>query len=276
MSISKQWFPGLCLFIFSACTGQQIRYQSPRGYDLTRPETFVMPDVLHEISGIGFKDGNSDVLYTEQDEEGRVYYLRLGDKQARSVKFGKRGDFEDITLVGDLVVMLRSDGVLFSFPFSGIAAGDIHDTREWTGLLPPGEYEGLYGDAAARLVYVLCKHCGGKGGGYVFRLDNDSTLRSAGDFNIDTKGLRGKSDRGFHPSALTKNDRTNEWYILSSVNKLLVVTDVQWRVKAAYPLNPAVFNQPEGIAFDRDGNLYISNEGGVGGKGNVLKFTYRP
>jgi hypothetical protein len=263
-----RWIAGLCLLVFGACTGQP--YRSPKGYDLTKPIKYVMPDVLHEISGIFLKD---DVLYAEQDEEGRVYYLCLGDRQTRSVKFGKKGDFEDIALLGGTVVMLRSDGVLFTFPFSGIGSGEAI-SKEWSGLLPTGEYEGLYGDSVTRQVYVLCKHCQGKGGGYIFRLGDDGTPQPAGEFSIDTKRLKG--DRGFHPSALVKNDWTNEWYILSSVNKLLVVTDAHWQVKSVYPLNPAVFNQPEGIAFDRHRNLYISNEGGRGGNGNVLKFTYQP
>ncbi len=64
----------------------------------------------------------------------------------------------------------------------------------------------------------------------------------------------------FHPSALAQNPLTREWFVLSSVNKLLVITDENWKVKSVYPLDPSVFNQPEGIAFDQQQNLYISNE----------------
>ncbi|RZK63080.1 MAG: SdiA-regulated family protein, partial [Pedobacter sp.] len=35
------------------------------------------------------------------------------------------------------------------------------------------------------------------------------------------------------------------------------------------------FNQPEGIAFDRDNNLYISNEGGDLSAGNILMFKLK-
>jgi hypothetical protein len=301
MNILKPWLPCVCLLAFSACAGQQTQYRSPEGYDLARPEKYVMPDVLHEISGICFYEGNSDTLYTEQDEEGKVYSLRLGDKGVAtllgSAKFGKKGDFEDITILDGIVIMLRSDGVLFSFPFNGMhgieGKEEIPGTRKWEGLLPPGEYEGVYGDRATRSVYVLCKHCGGeavkssehgdagqvtgvRAGGYIFSLGADGSLSPAGDFKIKTKGLEGESDRGFHPSALAKDERTDEWYILSSVNKLLVVADARWQVKGVYPLNPVVFNQPEGITFDKGHNLYISNEGGHGGSGDVLKFMYHP
>ena len=71
-----------------------------------------------------------------------------------------------------------------------------------------------------------------------------------------------------------KNLNTNEWYILSSVNKMLIVADADWNVKNVYALNPAQFHQPEGIAFDNQFNLYISNEGDLVSPGNVLKFNY--
>ncbi|MNT78403.1 hypothetical protein D3C72_2176360 [compost metagenome] len=54
---------------------------------------------------------------------------------------------------------------------------------------------------------------------------------------------------------------------------MLVVTDDKWEVIGAYPLNPAIFNQPEAIAFDHAGNLFIGNEAGdKNGKATLLKF----
>jgi uncharacterized protein YjiK len=85
--------------------------------------------------------------------------------------------------------------------------------------------------------------------------------------------LTKKNKSAFRPSALTKDPLTGDWYILSAVNKLLVVADKSWKVKGAYPLNTHTFNQPEGIAFDNDGNLYISNEGDGFIDGNILKFA---
>ena len=41
-----------------------------------------------------------------------------------------------------------------------------------------------------------------------------------------------------------------------------------------YALDPELFKQPEGLAFDRRGNMYISNEGGKG-DANVLLFPYK-
>jgi uncharacterized protein YjiK len=53
-----------------------------------------------------------------------------------------------------------------------------------------------------------------------------------------------------------------------------VVTDLEWKIKAVHKLNSTVFNQPEGIAFDNQQNLFISNEGDEITDGNIIKFKY--
>jgi secreted PhoX family phosphatase len=53
----------------------------------------------------------------------------------------------------------------------------------------------------------------------------------------------------------------------------LVVTGNDWKIREACQLNGNIFNQPEGIAFDTAGNLYISNEGDDLTQGNILKFA---
>ena len=54
-----------------------------------------------------------------------------------------------------------------------------------------------------------------------------------------------------------------------------MVLDDHWKVKAMYDLDPALYKQPEGLAFDKQGNMFISNEG-VQGNANVLYFVYKP
>jgi uncharacterized protein YjiK len=56
------------------------------------------------------------------------------------------------------------------------------------------------------------------------------------------------------------------------MENLLVITDENWKVKDAFTLNGNTFYQPEGIAFDSRGNLYISNEGDELSNGNILRF----
>lgn len=263
-----------------SCTNAQT-YTSPKGYDLTKPTRFNMPDKLREISGIAFYHGKPDSLYAEEDETGRVYYFRLGDKQVNHSTFGKAGDYEDIAILGEQVIMLRSDGVLFTFPFKGLRNPDIGNVQKWKDILPQGEYEGMYANEKEQQLYVLCKHCSDdktskSSSGYIFKIANGQ-IRQSGTFSVNVKeieALMSTKKIAFHPSALAKNQQTNEWYILSSVNKMIVVADNNWKVKSVYPINPGLFIQPEGIAFDNQSNLYISNEGDKITPGTVFKFNY--
>lgn len=274
----------VCLIAISgaSCKGQQ-RYDSPQGYDLNNPAKSFMPDLLTEISGIAFKSGKADKIYAEQDEEGKVYYFTPGDIHLMYTKFGKKGDYEDIAILGEQVIVLRSDGALFVFPFNQIGKSEAANVQRWDNILPSGEYEGMYADEKTGQVYVLCKHCADEktsknSGGFIFKLSPNGTLQQSGRFSINVReieALLNKKKVQFHPSALTKNPKTNEWYIVSSVNKLLVVADAGWKVKAVYPLAPSLFLQPEGIAFDNQNNMYISNEGDKVTKGTVLKFKYK-
>lgn len=272
------------LLSFAACAGSAKKeFSSPPPYNLNQPEKFMLPDNLQEISGITFPPGAGDTIYAQQDEDGRLFYFMPGDQKILDVRFGKKGDYEDIAISNGLVVILRSDGTFHTFPFAERPGEKIMNAQEQKGLLPKGEYESL-ASAGENMLYVLCKVCNTdkkktQTSGYFFKLDTDGTIIPQGNFAMDNQQIERFASlhkQGFRPSALTRNTRTGEWYILSSINKLLVVTDAQWKVKAAYPLNPDLFIQPEGIAFDHDNNLYISNE--AGNKqyaATLLKFKYR-
>ncbi|WP_207514517.1 SdiA-regulated domain-containing protein [Longitalea luteola] len=283
IKIDQSWLVvlGLALTI-TACKPKR-KFEGPPGYNVNAPKKFVMPPSLQEISGIAFYQGNSDTVYAQEDENGKLYFLHPGDKKSSTFKFARHGDYEDVAICNNNVIMLRSNGILYTFPFA-----DIHlveekgNVTEWKDLLPKGEYEGMYADEASRRVYIICKDCAGeKGGkiakGYILQLSNDGKLSQHGSFAVDVKEIEevmGVNKINFKPSALALNPITKEWYIISSIGKLLVVADSNWKVQATYNLNPALYYQPEGIAFDKTGNLYISNEGGDLHSGNILKTTW--
>lgn len=270
------------VILSTACSQNPKDFGSPQGYNMNKPKKIVMPPSLHEISGIAFNKGNSDTIYAQQDEEGRLFFLKPGDRRAVSYKFGKHGDYEDVAICNNYVILLRSNGALYTFPLSDIHGEESDNVKELKDLLPKGEYEGMYADENRNLLYVLCKQCANEktsktAKGYILQLAGDGMIAQSSSFTFDVKDvetLAGAKKINFHPAALAKNPRTSEWYIISSVNKILVITDSNWKVKKAYKLNPALYIQPEGMAFDKESNLYIANEGGDIHSGNVLKIAY--
>src|SRR5204863_2389137 len=76
----------------------------------------------------------------------------------------------------------------------------------------------------------------------------------------------------FEPSGIAIHPVTRDLYIISSVGKVLVIISPDGHLSNVIQLNPKVFKQPEGIAFNSKGDLFITNEGKQG-KGNILEFN---
>lgn len=245
-------------------------------YDLTKPTIYNMPQNLFEISGICFQNGDSKQVYAIQDEDGDLFKLGLNDKEDSFTKFGGSGDYEDLTIINNYVIVLKSNGELHTFALAESQKPKAENVVKSKDLVPKAEYEGLAADEASGNIYILSKEIKKSDVTEVYSFKFKQGEFTAGKtFSLshnDIAQLAGENKLKFKPSALAKNPKTNEWYILSSVNKLLVVTDADFKLKGAYPLKANYFNQPEGIAFDRDNNLYISNEGGTLSSGTILQF----
>lgn len=277
--IIQAMLPVMIPVLFCSCFNTKKKELPFAGYNMAKAEKFNMPGSLLEVSGICFYNGVSDTVYAIQDEDGKVFKLKWEESRQFHTKFGKKGDYEDLTIIKDQVIVLKSNGTLFSFPFAEMVNEETENVKEWTGVLPQGEYEGMYGDPVTGEVYVLCKKCEADDSditvsGFILSL-NDS-MKMKGRFAIDVqqvKQISGKGKKGFRPSALARHPITGEWFVVSGVNKMIIVANSDWKIKETCPLNVNLFNQPEGIAFDNQGNLYISNEGDDLSDGNVLRFA---
>jgi len=142
------------------------------------------------------------------------------------------------------------------------------------------EFESLYYDDSLKQLVLFCKSCE----------DDGHKMTSAWGYNISTQVYTpavyaidvaliaqkfGLDKMKLKPSAVAINPVTNEFYILASVNKLLVVTDRQGKFKEAYELDPAIYKQPEGIAFTAAGDMIISNESHETGVATILILKNR-
>jgi len=81
-----------------------------------------------------------------------------------------------------------------------------------------------------------------------------------------------KGDLTFQPSGIAVHPVSNEYYIVASVGKLLIVLGRDFEILSITKLDKRFFKQPEGICFDESGTLFISNEG-KGSKATILKFS---
>lgn len=270
------------ILVTTACKSQRESTSNPNGYDLKMPEKFSLPESLLEVSGIAFRDVNHDTIFAVQDEDGSLFKLGWKDSKQQNISFAPSGDYEDLAIMGNQVFILKSNGNIYSFSLANATGKSASNVKEVKKLLPPGEYEGMFYDSLTNNLIVLCKECKADKKsksltGYTLKQEAGMLTRS-GQFNIDYQSKAGdKTIKGMlKPSALARHPLTKQWYIISSVNKILLITDDKWVIQETHPLRSKNFNQPEGIAFDKRGNLYISNEGDEITAGNILKFTYLP
>jgi uncharacterized protein YjiK len=259
------------LLCFNSCLNKA-KYNSPDGYDFSKPEKHVLPERLNEISGIAFLN---EKLYAVNDEEGKIYRVNFSEKEYAASKFSGKGDYEDLAFLSSKAVVLKSDGSLYVFAIDFLGAREINSTEVFPQFLPKGEYEGIA--IHKNKLFVICKECladkkSKQTTVYEIELNNDVSPKIITSYSLGFSPF--KKNGKFYPSSIAKNPVTGDWFIISSANKLLVAVDDAWKMKASYALDPDLFKQPEGIAFSTNGDLYISNEG-AGVAASVLKFAFK-
>lgn len=267
-------------------------------YNLGNPDhRYTMPASLEEISGISWT--GKGTLACIQDEDGIIYCYNLEkEKVVSKAKFGKDGDYEDISIVKNTAYVLKSNGHIFRV--KNFKKDEIKVKRYKTPLSNKNDAEGMVYDSSESRLLIACKgspsiekenpHKGYRAV-YSFDLGTNQLLEEPV-YLIDLRKIEGYKDQGnftqassklakilgitdpygnFRPSGIAIHPLTDEIYMISSVGKLLVVLDREGYILGVQALDPNLFRQPEGICFSPEGVLYISNEG-RGGKGYVLKF----
>jgi DNA-binding beta-propeller fold protein YncE len=261
--------------ILSACNNAEKNYTSPGGYDLANPEKKPLAESLLEISGICFVPHSNDTVYCVNDEEGMLFKLNLlkENTAVTKYKFAKNGDYEDLAFFHKKWIVLKSNGTLNAF--SPVNIGIKDSLVVTSDVLPVGEYEAMA--AVGDTLYVLCKSCPAddeKGSISAYAItENGGSFKMVRTVSISLNGIT--KEKAFKPSGMALNPVTGNWFIISAVNKKLVELNRQFGFIGTHHLKGTVFKQPEGIAFDSTGTLYISNEGDEE-KANLLVFRYKP
>ena len=265
-------------------------------YDLSNPSTtFNLDASLHEISGLTAtsKDGQLACL---QDESGQLFYIDAQTGKATpSVIFQNSGDFEGIEFVNNTFWATTSKGKLFKVWNLDKTPFDIETIKNES--LKKENIEGLAYDKLTNRLLLASK--GDKADGtqlrtiWAYDLQKQTpSVSKAFDIQLtDFQAfLKEKTDKkyaklikdyvenpittgfDFGPSGIAVHPLNRHIYIVSSINKILVVLSSEGKILEMAKLDKNLFQQPEGLCFDAEGTLYISNEAKDNPTASLLVF----
>ncbi len=265
-------------FVYHNSNENQKIQLSKSGYNFTLPdEKMELRKQLTEISGMTYIPGK-DLILTENDEKGDIFVVDFKNKNddAGRVKFGGKGDYEDIVHTDTAEYMLVSTGAVVQVR----TKDSSFTTKEFVLNNEKNEFEAMYlGDDGKSLV-LLCKQCDHEKDEIraAYRFDLKTlTFSPEPLYTIDINAIRkliNDEKADFKPSAAAIHPITGKLFIVASVGKLLVIADTNGKPEQVFQLDPVMYNQPEGMTFAPNGDLYISNEGGEG-IATILKFVYK-
>lgn len=271
---------------FALCFLLQTTPTDTLPYDIENPSFIInlVSEELQEISGLSPTD-TPGVFLTIADEVGEIFFIdgAGGGVILRRVKFREKGDFEGVEMVGKCLYAAKSNGDIFEI---GCWDTDHPNIVEYkTHLKKEDDVEGLCYDAKRFALLLACKQNPDSAGlRRIFAFDlKTKQLGKEPVYTVDPEEVNrlvplneeDKKRRHISPSGIAVHPITNDVYVISTAQKRLVVLDYKTgAIRYAIRLNKTLLPQPEGIAFDKEGNLYLSSEGKKG-EGLVLKFDYR-
>lgn len=261
-------------------------------YEVNKPKfIYELPKALTEISGLTFSTLTKRLLAIN-DEEGIVYALDpLSGTVIDKIKFGKADDYEGIA---------SHDGYLYIAESNGNIKVVKEDSKtkiiEFNDRLSSAnDIEGICYNPMTKTLLLAAKGASATEG-------NTKSVKSIFTMNIDNGAIRkqpylevnmkesyqslyhnedtgilnamtsSSKFRKYGPSGIAICPRSNLIYLLSSNSKSLAVLDHDGNILSVTMLDQKIHAQPEGITFDEDANLYISNEGK---KGVAILYKYK-
>ncbi len=254
-------------------------------YDLHAPARTIQLGSadLSEISALS-PTPEPGVFLAVADERGEVFFIdsKLDGAISKRITFRENGDFEGVEMVDSVIFCLKSDGVIFEISHWDKGKAQVREFP--TVLTKDNNVEGLGYDAGRQALLLACKEDSESDVPrrvYAFDLQTHQ-LGATPVYTIDPRDVNArvpysdedKSQNFFSTSGVAVHPLTQDIYLISTALKRLVVLDHgTGKIRFATRLDKQVIPQPEGIAFDPAGNLYLSSEG-KGGAGFILVFPY--
>jgi uncharacterized protein YjiK len=263
-------------------------------YRVNEPtQTMSLGTELKEISGLSLS-ANGEQLMTVNDEKGILFFLNKSTAAIeQQIIFHEDGDYESLEVVDNTIYICKSKGVIYAI--KDLKNPVTSQERYDTGLGKDADIEGMAYDKAQNQLILTCKGLTSdpmKRAIYGFDLATkkctaqplfDISLTQVQDFLKKTNADQNAFDKylevapsefHFGPSGIAVHPQTGEWYVVSSVGKILLVISRKGEILNMIKLDKKIHPQPEGITFDKDGTLYISNEGKKEAIPNIHRFEY--
>ncbi|MDX2286029.1 MAG: SdiA-regulated domain-containing protein [Bacteroidia bacterium] len=267
-------------------------------YRLDAPDLHLtLEPALSEVSGIAW-DGAR--LLALQDEAGILFALDPATGNTlKKWPIAGLGDFEDVEVAEGKVYMLKSNGILLEVSGLDTPGQTVREIR--TPLSEADDLEGLGYLASERLLLIAAKEPPMEGGlvdkrfrrvyGYALpegrlnpqpryqigmaeikavltaQASDEKSRARAAEFDPESK-------KSFKPAGVAVHPLHGDVYIVAAAGQLLAVLGADGTLKGAFHLKKSLFPQPEGICFDPEGRMYISNEAETGG--TLLVFSMQP
>lgn len=234
---------------------------------------------LREISGLA---ATADGRYFGHNDEVAIVY-ELDPERGVVVKAFRLGavpiqaDFEGIALVGDRVILVTSDGVLYSSPEGADQQSVPYETQA-TGIGRVCEVEGLAFEPADRTLLIPCKRLHDRSREdsiFIFRWAIDRrALAERPTIAISRRGLtQGLDGNDFRPSAIERHPVTGTYFLLSANERAVAEITPAGEIVEVRALRKDQHRQPEGLAFTPDLALVIADEGKTNGRLTVYRRT---
>lgn len=243
------------------------------GYGQTPQKTLLLKKPLREISGI--QDYNEKELVGVNDEEGILFFIDKATGKYRVQPFGKRGDYEDIALTPKGFYVMKSNGDIHHVDLSSGKEIGVY-SRAFPRFV---EFESICYDPETEHLLLICKSCGPEEPFiHAWRFDlKTNSYDPAPVFSIAWKDIRrlGKDDTiECLPSSAAIHPVTGKLFIIASLGKVMLQCTRSGQLEAVYGINPDIFQQPEGLCFAANGDMFISNEGRQS-KASLLLYPFK-
>jgi uncharacterized protein YjiK len=241
-------------------------------YDLEAPpgDRWELPRKLDEISGLAVDPRGR--VFAHEDERAIIFELEPSTHRiVRRFAFGSPalpGDFEAIALVGDSVVLVTSDGVVYAGA-QGRDGESVRYVRRDTGVGRSCEVEGLAYDPGDRSLLIACKvprdaFTRGHVTVYRWSLDQGRLVPPAA-LHVPLARLTGPAGvPDFHSSDLARDPATGHYLLPAAREHAIAELTPAGEVVRVVRLPRKRHPQAEGIAVTPDGALLVSDEAGRG------------